>query len=197
MTALFRHRTVLTGGAIGQGVATMYFLDMSTAVPSVKDFWTALAPAMPVGISIQVESAGDVIEDTTGEIIDAWTRPSVSALGTSGGSNYSAPSGAVVRWNTATILDGRRLRGRTFVVPLASGGYDTDGTIGGTTLSPILIAAEALVTSQSSSFVIWHRPFAGAPAVPPRPARPAHDGGNGLVTNALVPDRVAILRSRR
>ena len=197
MTDLYRVRSVWSGFPGGPGVTTMYFLDTATAVDSVHTFFASIADRLPEDVDIQVESAGDVINDATGDLTGAWSTGAVTSIpGTASGS-YSAPAGAVVDWLTATILDGRRLRGRTFIVPMSAGLYDGDGTPTTAMLDDLQAAATELITEQSSSFVLWHRPFAGSPAVGSRPARPAHDGGHGFITTAHVPNFTAVLRSRR
>lgn len=184
MTEISRLRTAWTGFIGGPGVSTMYFLDTLTAVASVHDFWAALLSRFPVDVMLQVENIGDVIEDTTGEMTDSWSADSVGVLAGTGSGNYAAPSGACINWLTDTVTHGRRLRGRTFLVPLAGGVYDGDGSIGAASLEAIQTAADDLISAQSASFVIWHRGTGS-------------DGTNGLVTSAKVHDFTAVLRSRR
>lgn len=197
MTSLYRIRTALTGFAGGPGVSTMYFLDVETAVASIATFWEAISDAMPTVVTIQPPAAGDIIDDTTGTITGAWTSEGATPITGNGAGLYAAPSGCVVGWETATILDGRRVRGRTFVVPLTPAAYATDGSMNDTTLASFNAAGTSLIVDQAESFVVWHRPFAGRAATDDRPAKAAHAGGHALVTNCVTPDRVAVLRSRR
>lgn len=184
MTELYRLRTTLTGFPGGPGVATMFFLDVATAVSSVHSFWTTVKAGMPSDVNLQVENTGDIIEDTTGALTGAWGATAVSSLSGVGTGPYSAPSGACITWLTDTITDRKRLRGRTFVVPLAGDMYQSDGSLASGTLSNLQGAADDLIAAQSASFVIWHRGT-------------GTDGSNGLVTAARVADKAAILRSRR
>jgi hypothetical protein len=175
----------------------MYSLDVATFLPSLHTFWGEVAMKLPNDVAIQAENAGDIISDATGDLVGAWTADAVGNDGGIDSNPYAAPSGAVVTWLTAQVLDGRRLRGRTFIVPLAGSKYQSDGSLDAATISVIQAAANQLISAQSSSFVIWHRPFAGSPAVGSRAARPAHDGGHAFVTSAVVHDFTAVLRSRR
>jgi len=197
MTNLYRVRVVLTGFTGAPGVATHYFLDMATALESVHDTWAGIALEMPDVVGIDIPPAGDVINDTNGELVDAWTSDPVDHIVGSDGGTYTGPSGAVIDWDTSQIYDGHRLRGRTFVVPLPSSKYAADGGIQDAARIQIALAATALVESQSASFVIWHRPFPGSPATLSRPARAAHAGNHGLVVSSHVPVKAAVLRSRR
>ena len=197
MTALSRVRVELTGFVGGPGVATFYFLDTSTAVASVRAFFEAIKGTQPTKVFSQVVPNGDIIDSVSGTITGAWSAAPVAVVQGGAPTGYPAPAGATVSWDTATILDGHRVRGRTYIVPMASGEYQDDGSLNPATLTIVRDAATQLVISQSSSFVVWHRPRLAKAADGSRPAITARDGGHGLVTSSHVPDRVAILTSRR
>ena len=184
MTEIYRVRSVWSGFPGGPGVSTMYFLDVATAVASVHTFWNDIKGLLPSDVNIQVENAGDIIEDSTGALTGAWTADAVSGVGGTDSGTYTAPAGACINWNTETIGTHRRLRGRTFIVPLGGACYQTDGSIGGTSLTNLRENSAALVAAQSASFVVWHRGT-------------GTDGTNGLVTSASVHDMSAVLTSRR
>jgi len=184
MTNLYRVRSIWSGFPGGPGVSTMFFLDMATAIDAVHTFWAALAPRLPEDVHIQVQNFGDVISDTTGELVDSWTADTVAVVVGSNTDGYAAPAGACVNWHTDTVVNGKRLRGRTFLVPIGPNAFQTDGSLGPTPIANIQSYADALVASESSSFVVWHR---GS----------GTDGTFGLITAAQVPDKVVVLRSRR
>lgn len=197
MTGINRVKTTFTGFPGGPGVATMYATDCTTFLTSLTALWTAVSGAMPTDVNIQIENTGDIIDETTGELIGAWTGPAQAMLSGLSGGTYAAPAGCCLDWITSTYADGRLVRGRTFVVPVESSSYQSDGSIGTVTLAALVAACAAFVTAEGAFFVVWHRPYAGRPAAPPKPARPAHLGSAPLVTSSRVPDRVAVLRSRR
>ena len=184
MTELSRVRSVWSGFPGGPGVTTMYFLDTATAVASVHAFWTTLGGMLPGDVSIQVQNAGDIIEDSTGALTGAWSATAVAAVGGGSSNKYAAPAGAVINWLTETIGPHRRLRGRSFIVPIEGDSFQSNGSLDPTKLGYLQSAADDLVASQSASFVVWHRGTGS-------------DGTNGLVTAASVHDFVAVLRSRR
>lgn len=197
MTNLSRCRAILSGFPGAPGVATMYFLDTATYMDSAVTLWTSLANTMPTDVTIQIENSGDVINDATGVLVDTWHEPAVDAIHATLSGTYAAPTGYLIGWETDQILDGRRLRGKTYVVPAGSSMFSANGSLNDATIVGYVEAAQAFITAQSSSFVVWHRPFAGSPAVGTRPARPAHAGGHGLVTACRIPDEAVVLRSRR
>jgi hypothetical protein len=197
MTELNRVRVAFSGFPGGPGVATYYFLDTATAVASLSTYYGQLISFFPPNVSIQVENQGDKIEDTTGVITGAWGADPVPAMSGIGTGKYSAQVGALARWKTNTILDGHRLRGRTFLVPITAEYYTTGGVLDPGAKSGILGPGQTLVVDQSTSFVVWHRPYAGRAAVGKLKAKPAHLGGHGLVTVADVAPTLCTLNSRR
>jgi hypothetical protein len=90
----------------------------------------------------------------------------------------------VIDWLTSTIANHKRLRGRTFVVPIDNGGFSGDGTPKDTLVTAFEAYGATLIEEQSTSFVVWHRGT-------------GTNGSVGLVTSAHVPDMAAVLRSRR
>ena len=197
MTNLLRMRVGLTGFIGGPGVATMYFLDVSTAVESVSRLWGEFSRAMPSDVTITPQRVGDTIEDTTGALTGSWVGGVVTPHIGAKAEAYAAPVGAVATWLTNSVLDVKRLRGRTFVVPLAQSSYTAAGQIDPGVSIVFQNAMTQFIVEQSVSAVIWHRPFKGRAATATRPARPPHAGGHGLITASRVPSLAAVLRSRR
>lgn len=198
MTALRRVRSVFSGFPGGPGISTHYFLDTDTAVEGLRVMWEALNDVLPTDVTIQVENVGDEIESTTGELLGTWPASDVVLpVSGDGVGVYAAPVGSVIDWLTDTVLDGHRVRGRTFVVPLVGSAFEANGSINSTALGQITTAASNFQAGQISSFVIWHRPRAARAADGSRPAVTARVGGHALVTSVRVPDKAAVLRSRR
>lgn len=156
---------------------------MATAVAT---FFRAFNNLFPEDLTISINPTIDSIDETNGQLVgQAETDPPPTVAG-GGSANYSAASGAVVNWLTQGFVGGRRVRGRTFLVPLASTVYDPAGDLTGAARTAISDAANALVANSSTSgLVVWSRPKNGS-------GGSIHD-----VTNASVPDLGAILRSRR
>ena len=186
MAPLMRHRTTWTGFVGGPGVTTLYW-DAGSAVnlTAWNAFLTAIQARFPTVVTWQSQNQGDVIESTTGVISGSWAgaaQPSVSGTGVGA---YTAPSGCVINWRTAGVVDGRRLRGRSFMVPLHGGAYDSDGTISAAALTSLRTALATFQAAAAPVLQVWSRPLDGA------------GGSNHTVTSADIPDKAAILRSRR
>lgn len=153
----------------------------------VSDFFNELATLLPSDVEYVTEGEVATLDEQTGSVtgyIMVNPDPSPGSGGSGGG--YSAASGAVVTWNTNGVRNGRRVRGRTFLVPLGGGAYQSDGTLETSTIAQIQGAADELVgTGFDSGFGVWARPGASG------------DGGFYEVTGFRVPDMSAVLRSRR
>lgn len=171
----------------GAAVSVLHYAgDVGPADPAaIVAAFTTLAPALPLGVTIEVPGSGDVIEDTTGELVDVWTAAGGATVNASGGAACAAGVGASIEWITGGIIGGRRLRGRTFLVPLTGTAYDTTGTITGPALGTLDDFGDDMLAS--GPLAVWHRPTTSG----------GSDGNSYGVTSFRIRDKVAVLRSRR
>lgn len=169
------------GGAITQGVA-----DAATA--KVHTWLTAWLGALPMNVTVTVDPSVEVVNDADG-VLSAFftTAPGAGRPGTGAG-GYAAASGACINWYTTGIRFGRRVRGRSFMVPLYGGAFSTDGTIDDSKLSGFRTATSAMIsTVDAAELAVWNRPLKTVPG----------SGGSHVVTASTIPDKAAILSSRR
>lgn len=177
-----------TGAQVkGAAVNVLYFDggDMTGVASAVRAAYAAAAGGIPTGVSVQVPSSGDVIDEATGMLTGAWTDATVTPVDGGGAATAAAGVGLCSTWSTDGVVNGRRIRGRTFLVPLSTAVYDNDGT-----LTPAGIAAgTGFATGMLAvpGFCIWHRPSALNPAT----------GTRAIVNGFRVRDRAAFLSSRR
>lgn len=205
MPTIARLRVRLEGFVGAPGVSTFYAVNEATFRPALVAFWTAMVTRMPLNVKVTVENSGDLLDEGSGLNTGTWTDGAVVALEGSAIGPYSAPSGAAVTWHTTIILNGRRVKGRTFVVPLRSEFYGPDGSLDDTTLNVLRAAAAALVAASPGSMLIYHRPtdnVVGVPAgpggsPPAVPSVPGTDGQGCPVVSSTISDKAAVLRSRR
>nr|CRY96699.1 hypothetical protein [uncultured prokaryote] len=191
--AMTRFTAVWSGFRGAPGYSNFYFGGDGT-VPGeieadaarIRTFFNDIRDLLPTGLSVRIQPEAATIDETTGNITDltAFDAPSQVIGGTN--ANYSAASGAVVNWLTGTYVNGRRLRGKTFLVPLTTSAYDGSGDLTGTALGTLQTAANDLVGEVGErALVVWSRPKNGS------------GGQSALVVSATVPDLGAILKSRR
>lgn len=191
--------TKWTGLQGGTGYTNLYFepvpesdtigqAHVDAALAKVEAFFTAFKPYRPPAVATQVDSQVQELDENSGEIRAFWGGTTAApAAGTSVSGSHSAVAGACINWSTANALNGRRVRGRTFMVPLGASGLDVNGTIDNTALTAMRTAATTLQNDGTNiRLVVWHRP--GVLGI---------DGGAYDVISASINDKTAILTSRR
>lgn len=153
---------------------------------AVMTLWQNMRTILPLGLTLTVENAVALIEDTTGDQTDEINDPTPGAHAQpSGTGGFASPVGASVQWNTTTFRAGRRVKGRTYMVPLVTSAYDTAGNLTTAARDVIVTAANAYLAADGQP-VVWARPVDGGPA-----------GVAALITSHSVRDFAAVLRSRR
>jgi hypothetical protein len=123
-----------------------------------------------------------------------------TTVGGSGGTTatYAGGSGAVLHWTTGATHNGRKIRGRTFLVPCLSGAFSVDGTVTSAFITAITNAGNALIADSSTEFGIYSRYWDKKPGEAPAGVAPKQVGGSFTpATGCVVPDRSAQLRTRR
>lgn len=145
-----------------------------------------LATVLPRDVQISLRPELEVIDEATGEVQGYQQTSGIPAVtGTATGS-FSGPVGAVVNWTTNDLRFGRRIRGRTFIVPLAGTAFWTAGGLNANAQNSIRAFANELQGGDlDSELVVWSRPRNGS------------GGVAATVTGNRVPAKAAVLRSRR
>jgi len=175
-------------------VTTLYFGTGVTDFTGVKTFFDAIKANFPNGLTFTYPTTVDVINEATGQLTGSVVGTTLaSTVSITTASVYSGVSGAIVRWNTGLIQNGKRVTGRTFLVPLVKECYDTNGTLASGTISGIQTAAAALLSGYGDGLKVWSRPYAGAPGT----GEGARAGIYATVIGQTVPDLAVVLRSRR
>lgn len=170
------------GGLLGdsaQAAADGAASDVQFAFQQVNSY-------LPSGVQIDIESEAEILNSDTGEIL-GFANVDVAGVGGGGSSSsWSGASGGVINWRTNDYRFGRRIRGRTFMVPLDGDAYEGDGTLSTGGRGALQDFAERIqLGTGSADFGVWSRPRNGA------------GGVFATVTGFNVPDMAAILRSRR
>jgi hypothetical protein len=193
MSTLYRIRSVWTGFSGAPGYTNHYFgttdplaAGAALAASDVRTFWDTIKARFPSNVTITVDPLVALIEDINGEQSDEINvTPSPAAVTGTGLSTYAAPVGASIAWSTSTYRFGRRVKGRSYIVPMSVNDFDAAGTLTSTAHSNLQAGAAGLVAG-GSQMVVFSRPTEVHPI-----------GGSSLVTGSTVPDRAAVLKSRR
>lgn len=187
MASLHRLRIQISGtGVVGPGLMTFYSASGIAGLPAdAITFLTALQSSFPDNVTFTVPAGGDVIESSDGLLTGSWTDgPGGTVTGSQTGS-FQLGAGARIKWVTGGIVNGRRVRGTTFLVPFAGLGFDTDGRLGSATVAAVQTAASNFITNHGGNLAVWSRPV------------PGRAGSMHLISSAEVPTVGTQLRSRR
>jgi hypothetical protein len=189
-----------TGFQGGPGYSNLYFepvpesdpwttINVQAAVDKTQTWLATWRTALPATVVTGIDSQVAELDEQSGNIESFFTAAVVTpAPGTQAGT-YSAPSGACVNWTTGGVRNGRRVRGRTFMVPISSFAMSPDGTFENTFLGNWRAAAATFTgDSNGNRLVVWARPTPGA-LIP--------DGGAYDVIGSSINDKAAVLTSRR
>jgi hypothetical protein len=193
---MLRVRVTLDGWSGGPGLSTFYFTattEDAAAAARVRGYvQTYMVEAVKGqsfnGMTWTVQPEVDLITSADGHITNTFVgTASLTGTGT-GGAGEAPPSVALLgKLTTATFIGGHRLRGRTFVSPLASGVLDTTGQFSATALGFYAsgVATFLAAIGSGDALVVWHRPKAGS------------GGASGVVTGMAGQRKLATLKSRR
>lgn len=172
-------------GVGGSGVSVFYSpfgVDMTT---DLATFFNALKAQFPTVVTWDIPGSGDVIDEVSGKITGAWTAGTAATITATGAGNYAGGTGAYIKWQTAGIVNGHRVRGRTFLVPIVVTSYDAQGTIAAA--AQTLYNTTATTLAATGKMLIWHRPTSST----------SNDGSSHPVVAGSSPDKVTSLRTRR
>jgi len=196
MGTIARVQTVFTGWPGGPGLQTsFYHLDsmwawsgyFQNALDGVVAAYSSALGLFSSGETITVQPIVDIFEDTTGEMLESYEGDTDPLSGGGGATWAPTATGICVTWRTPGIVNNKRVRGRSFLVPVSGAAAEDDGTPTSTAIAQAQTWAAGMIGGLSpyGDLVVWHRPINGA------------GGSSHIVTSNTVTDQFAVLRSRR
>lgn len=174
-------------GVEGPGLTTFYAEADGTLAIQVgaTGFFDAVKAMIPTGTTIEVPGTGDLVDELTGQLTGTWGSGTSTTITGTGSGTFAAGVGARVVWETGAIRNGRRVRGSTFVVPLVSGYYESNGTLSGAAVTNLETAIGNMLVQVPTQMRVWSRPGPSGP------------GAALSVASGSAPDKISWLRSRR
>lgn len=152
----------------------------------VSDAFDLLSPQLPSSVTIEIEPEAVVLDSDTGVASEFVNLDVPDPVSGQTQQNFAGPVGAVITWRTDDLRNGRRIRGRTFLVPLATTAFESDGTLTSGARDRVDDFAVAVRGGPGAGDLgVWSRPVNGS------------GGVFASVTAHSVPDMAAVLRSRR
>lgn len=183
---MMRVRTVWSGVAGAPFYTNHYFNaangpdEALAAKQSVNSFWNSIKGAVDNNLTAFIEGEVATMDPVTGDILGVISGGALTVVMTGGGDALPPANQGLLNWGTDTFVNGRRLKGRTFVPGPLEANCDVDGSPSAAYVAALLIAGQFLIDS-SSNFSIWSKTH----------------GVVDDVTGMSSGGKFAILRSRR
>lgn len=199
MTTMARVRTVWSGSASAGSLSTHYFgpdvsvttlPDIQACVDRVRDFWVLLNPGIATGVNWTAGGVVDVINTLDGALVNTFATTARTGTGSQAGDPLPFQTQGLIQWLTATIVDGHRLRGHTYI-PVPMEAESAGGVPNGTYTARLATASAALLAAGTHGLVVWHRPVFDTAGTLVR------NGTNAAVTGGAGKGSWSVLRSRR
>jgi hypothetical protein len=153
-----------------------------TFANSVRAFFDQIKGIFPDDVTISFPAEVKLLSLAGALLgINPVTPPlNVTGINTSA---FMAAAGVRIDWRTGAIVAGRRLTGRTFLVPTGSTVFDTVGRVTAGNVTAVQTAGNTLQTSLTGSgdLTVWSR---------------THAVQHNVVSNS-VPTKGSVLRGRR
>src|SRR5262245_10964754 len=198
MVVMLKTEAILDGASVADSwLSTLYWepgtvggsnSDATDCLARFRAFWNAMNGIVCSGVTATFNPLVLAIDAADGELQAAFTgaTPSPVTFVMTGDPLPSQTQG-LITWNTSTVVNGRRVRGRTYV-PLPSESHNASGAPQPAYTTGLQAGVAALMTAGSTASrpVIWHRP-------PPA-------GGLGIdapVIGGSASPAWSVLRSRR
>lgn len=198
MSVAIRQYPVQWGPSTQPWAGWSYFYT-STAVDitgQILPLFDAIKSFFPQNMTWTVPGWYREIDEVSGQLVDVIVSIQPTGITAPASAAAIAPSqGAQIRWNTSGFPHGRRVVGRTYLVPLLVSQYGVDGRLLSNTANTINAAADALRSRAGGEMKIWHRPKthkdAAGNVVVDRP------GSAWTVASTVCPTKPVQLATRR
>ena len=186
-----------TGITGGTGYTFLYVRSTAASPTQLQTFFEAIKTYFPAVLNIQVPNTGRLIDESNGKMTGVWGAGATATTTGTGSSGYSGQTGAQVKWDTNGFVNGRHVRGRTFLVPLSLNNWGTDGLLYAATCNAINAAATTMISNYTGNLVVWARPLFEKDANGDPTDVIKRAGSIHTVSTATTPRKPATLRGRR
>lgn len=166
--------------------------DWEVAAAAMRTFFNGLVLKIPNEYTLRVNPLINLYSETSGELQGEVTLQGTgipAAVTGTGTGAHASGVGCRIDWKTSAIRNGRRVTGRTYLVPTIGSYFDQDGSVLSTFITELQTAGDNLKNSLSAAgleLCVWSRPTVAAPV-----------GLLSPVVAAAPSVKAAVLRKRR
>lgn len=159
---MYRVNTVFSGPLVAGGGISRFYFDEAGGTPAqahaaAVNFWNAVDEVMSTQVAFTVEAEVELVDASTGAITGIESTDPYSASGTGSGDPLPPATQGLVRWRTGAFVNGREVRGRTFLPGMLESLNDSAGRPNSGALTVINNAAGNLIGDADSELVIFSR----------------------------------------
>jgi hypothetical protein len=156
--------------------------EADAAAAAVRTFWAGLVSGLRTDMLATIEPEVEQVDPVGGNVVAVYQTDVPSVDMTSTGDPLPMSTQLLVRWRTGVFVEGKEIRGRTFI-PGYTENSSTAGRPIATTISGVLTLAQGLITDAAAAgeLVVYSPTYDQAAAV----------------TATSVWTEWAVLRSRR
>lgn len=153
-----------TGSGGMSGLTVMYFGLLNSADEqraALADLWTSCTSVLNSATEWTIDTVGRSLDQQTGTLVTEWEDPTVHTGVGDPASQFALAnqSSLLLRWGTGEVVNGRLLKGRTFVPGLGSA-VSVTGDVDQAKVAPVIAGAAAFIAA-NVDFSVWHRPTNG------------------------------------
>lgn len=168
---MMRVRVRWTGTTVvGGGLSTHYFTGTedqtaaNNAVAAVAAFWGAIDNQLGNSTSWSTDPIVSVL-DNSGNQTGQFTVSSSSGSGSLSALYAPVATQGLVQWRTGSFINGRELRGRTFIPGIVAANVNGSGSPLNTFVTAVNTAAAALVGDPNSQLALWSKRFSAVSTI--------------------------------
>lgn len=141
------------------GYSFFYVRSTAASIAPLPTFFSAISQFFPVPLTWEINPFWKFIDEANGQLTGGGGGGPMPTIAATGATAYAPQSGVQVKWDTGEYHDGRRVKGRTYLVPTVNTQWAAGGVAVQTMCNTINAAADVMRTQFTGNLVIWHRPI--------------------------------------
>lgn len=147
---------------LGGTVLGKTFFHLGGAAPTISPlptFFDAIKGGFPGVFSWDISPYWKILQESDGKMVGIGGTGPAPRITPTGPNAYVPQAGVQVKWDTNGFVNGRRVSGMTYLVPVCSSQFGADGKVLAALCNTINAAADVMRIAYGTGLVIWSRPL--------------------------------------
>lgn len=141
------------------GYSFFYVRSTAASISPIPTFLDAIKQFFPVPLEWTVSPFWKLIDETNGKATGAGGGGPEPKIAATGGTAYAPQSGVQIKWDSGEFVNGRRVKGRTYLVPTVNTRWMAGGVADPVMTNTINAAADVMRQAYTGNLVVWARPL--------------------------------------